>query len=204
MPHRANTSSPRAAISLVEVLIATAIFLMVVASYARTMSALDEETLVGGRQADLMASGNRVLRAIADDLRFTGFVQRNGETFPVLVDEGDDREVVFLLPADDDGDGRPDLDADGEIVWGAAEHSFVVVPDGDLQRLERRTQGGPTRVVARNVERLRFDDAESSGYEVPLGCLRVRVTLVGSSDEGHRVARELELVLRPRNGEVAP
>jgi prepilin-type N-terminal cleavage/methylation domain-containing protein len=125
---------------------------------------------------------------------------------PSDYDFGANREVVLRLPADVTGpagvaDGVPDVDANGGLVWSANETSFVVVTRADgLNYLERRTNGGAPQRVCRYVERVVFDDALSSGFEVPLGAIRVRLYLRKRDGDGIVHRHWGEVTVRLQNG----
>jgi hypothetical protein len=128
-------------------------------------------------------------------------------------DFGSDREIVLILPRDEDTlgppavvgvpDDIPDLDVNGELIWGAQEFSYVLVtsPDG-INRLERRVDGAaPGQVMASWVERVRFDDFHSDPLAIPnSGSVRVRLWL-RKPDSGGTVHRWTgEAMVRMRNG----
>ncbi len=123
---------------------------------------------------------------------------------PNEYDFGPNREIVFLLPEDVTGpegvaDGVPDVDANGALLWSANEVSFVVTTRADeLNYLERRTNGGAPERVCRFVERVVFDDTISSGFQVPLGAIRVRIFLRKTDASGvvHRYSGEVTVRLR--------
>jgi len=121
------------------------------------------------------------------------------------------REVVFLQPADldDDGDalngllpdGRPDLDEQGELVWDAAEHAFVVLegPDG-ARHLVERVDGLVRRSIARGVDRLECTSSTEDPVGVPLGTLRVRLWLHAVDGQGALHPLRIEQLVRLENG----
>lgn len=121
------------------------------------------------------------------------------------------REVVFLLPADFDNDadasnglvpdGRPDIDATGDLVWDLAEHAFVVVdgPDG-VRRLEERVDGGAPRPIAHFVDRIECTSTTEDPTGVPLGTLHVRLWLHALDGEGVVHPLRVEQLVRLENG----
>jgi hypothetical protein len=115
-------------------------------------------------------------------------------------DFGPNREIVFLRPADDDSDGVPDFEPDGALAWGADEISYVLTTGADgINVLERRINGQPGRVVARFVERVTFDDINTSGFEVPLGAVRVRIWFRLPDGKGGTFRYSVEATVRLRN-----
>lgn len=207
--------------TLVEAILALAIFSSVLVSLGLVLRWREASTLEM-ESAALAVDLHVSLAEMADELAFSGFT-RDG-IYPHLFEDGvpgadfdshahptpepprsigvkPSREVVFVLPDDADGDGVPDLAPDGSLAWGA-ERSLVVLPDADgMNRVERRVDGGPTRVIARNVESLVVDDASAVG--VPLGCLRVRLALSRSVGE-RRLSAAAERTVRLQNGGVRP
>lgn len=117
-------------------------------------------------------------------------------------DFGANREMVFLQPADANADGRPDLDVNGALIWDPREFSYVVMTGAVDGRnyLQRRTDGAAPRTIASGIERIVFDDAESSGFVIPLDSIRVQLFLRDVDGQGitHRYAAQA--VVRMRNG----
>jgi prepilin-type N-terminal cleavage/methylation domain-containing protein len=121
-------------------------------------------------------------------------------------DFGVTREIVFVLPQDADGDQVPDVDPNGQLLWGPNELSYVLVTRADgINYLERRVDGANGRVVGMFVERIAFDTNASTQLSpdpVPLGSIQVQVFLRQVDQQGlvHRyVARGL---VRMLNGAI--
>ncbi len=117
-------------------------------------------------------------------------------------DFGLDREIVFVLPADFDGNGVPDVDANGELVWDPAQISYTLVTRLDgLNYLERRVNGVNPTKAAMFVERIAFDDNTSSGgVAVPLGAIRIQVFMRQNDDNGQVHRHTARAMVRMRNG----
>jgi hypothetical protein len=119
-------------------------------------------------------------------------------------DFGVTREIVFVLPQDADGDQVPDIDAAGDLIWGAAELSYVLVTRADgINYVERRTDGANGQVIGMFVERLAFDDNDSTQLSpdpVPLGAIRVQVFLRQVDQEGLVRRYAASATVRMRNG----
>ena len=97
------------------------------------------------------------------------------------------REIVFLQLADGDGDGRPDIDANGRAIWDSAEISYVLVPQANgSNNLERRIDGILDRVVLRNVDSVFFDDRSTSGFTVPFRSIRVTLSASRRDSDGRQ------------------
>jgi hypothetical protein len=115
------------------------------------------------------------------------------------------RSIVFLQPADSDapgtpGAGRPDVDANGQLLWDTSEFSYVVVSVNGRNQLQRRTDAGSPVVIASEVEWIRFDDAATPGVNVPANALQVRLALRAVDPGGREVRWFGEAVVRLRNG----
>lgn len=138
--------------------------------------------------------------------------------------DADDRPEL-----DADRDGTPELDGNGDglhtddagdvtglwdenantihadtgVVWSHEEVSYVVVVLADGSRvLQRRIDNDAVtaRVVARHVERVQFDTAESSGWQVPLDAVRVRLFFRATDADGRLFRARNEVTVRLRNG----
>ena len=112
---------------------------------------------------------------------------------------GENREIVFLLPADADRDGAPDLSGTGQLVWDSVDFSYVLVegPNGTPQ-IERRMNNQLDRIVATNVERL-FIQRQSDDPSVPFGALRIQIWLRMSDTTGLEHPYFVEATVRLRN-----
>jgi len=115
------------------------------------------------------------------------------------------RSIVFLQPADNDplGDpehGRPDVDANGRLVWDASEFSYVVVTINGRNYLQRLTDAGSPATICSDVEWIRFDDSTTPGVNTPLDALRVRLGLRAVDGDGRALTWTSSAVVRLRNG----
>lgn len=211
--------------TMLEMSISTSLLVIVMGSLAWSMTGLRGLVTSGRDRASLQSSGQLALVEMIEELRQSGIVTVDGVRYPVVFENGDpgenhpglehepaanasetgdpdfgpDRELIFLRPADEDGNRRPDLDENGALVWSPDEISYVVVTRADGENyLERRVNGQDPRIVCRFVERLVIDDAESSAFEIPLGCVRVRLFLRKRDERGivHRYFTEGVVALR--------
>jgi len=210
-------------LGLLELLLAVVVLAIFLGSLALTSSSMLRMSVASDVRSKAQELGATTLLAILDDLRVSGRLA----PFPYLFvdgaadapfdahdhapavehasagdpDFGPNREIVFLHPADDDRDGAPDFDADGGLVWGAREISYVLVTESDgVNALERRLDGRTERVLARHVERVLFDDYESSGFEVPLGSIRARLWFRVPDGAGGFLRHQVEATVGLRNG----
>jgi hypothetical protein len=223
-PGRKRTA--RAGFTLVELVISSALTVVLIGALVAAVDALRSLSNAGSTRARMVEEGARALDVVRFDLTRSGFVFANGKTYPHLFtdgaaagdfadhahaptpdaaqpgdpDFGPDREIVYVMPLDADGDGMPDLDADGLPIFDANECSIVVAvrPDG-RNVLERRGPGG-RRTLARDVERVIFDDAVSSGFTVPQNAIRVRIFLRTIDENGALQRHVAEATVRLRNG----
>ncbi len=193
--------------SLLELLIVTIVFgIMLVAAYASIRTAADVQA-TGTRLVDLRSSAIRALRQIVGDLKETGRVDLSPPTsrvYPYLFSNGAatgyfaalshaspknrakpgsmaggvSSEIVYVLPRDQDGDGTRIRAATGAIEWGPEDWSIALLPQADgTNVLCRRKDGAVDRDLARNVNRILFEDYQadpSLGYSQ----IRIRIWLV--------------------------
>lgn len=219
----------RRGMTLIEYLIAVAMLSVVVGTLITSSRDMIVARSSETTRARLQTTAQDALVTITEDLRLSGFVagppdypyvftdgQAQGafaafahppapETVaPGVPGFGPDREIVFLLPADANGDGVPDLAATGELLWDAVDYGYVLVegPDGTPQ-LERRIDGQLDRVIARNVERITFDTTLQDAA-IPLGSVRVRLWLRMSDETGLSYPHFLETTVRLRNSTDLP
>ena len=116
-------------------------------------------------------------------------------------DFGPNQEIVFVIPADANADGVPDIDASGNIVWSPNQISYVLVTRADGNNyIERRVNGLNGQKVAMYVERLVFDDNTSSGggAAVQVNTIRVQIHFRRADPQGqmHRYVAQTSLRLR--------
>lgn len=119
-------------------------------------------------------------------------------------DFGPNREIVMLHPADANDDGVPDIVdiVDGQLAWDVDQpisYTLETDPSG-TNVLVRRQGDSPERVVARDVERIRFLSSEDTGFQIPLDAVRVELHLMLFDDDGHAYRYRTETTVRMRNG----
>lgn len=227
-PLQAARKGARAAgFTVLELMIVGLILTLVLATFGRAAVSMQRAKEVVEVRTRLQEEALRALSTILDDLRRSGFVTANGVNYPAFPvdgvppaafavhahaapnegaepgdpDFGPNREIIFPLPADADADGRPDVDATGELVWDARDFSYVLVTDVDgVNRLERRIDAAQARRVADHVERVVFDDSASTGFQLPFDSVRVRVWLRMRGDDGTEYRHWFEGFVRLRNG----
>ena len=224
MPSSPRTTDRRG-LTVVELVLSMALFSALMLAFSQAVQMQGVQGELESEEVELSLRLNETLQELAWSMAYSGFTDDG--VYPYLFDAGvpdagfavhahavpnppvstgvwPSREVVFLQARDLDADDRPDIDADGEMIWGAEERSFVVVSDqGGWNRIEECLDGVSQRVVCRNVESLVVDDTASGGPAVPLGCLRIQLVL--SRTIGNRlVTRSGEVIVRLRNGGIRP
>ena len=99
------------------------------------------------------------------------------------------REIVFALPADRDGDGRPVSATDGSIEWGDNLVGYLMIPSGDgtfdLIRRQERADAPPVDVrICRWVTALTFDTTATKPI-LPRNAVEVHLHLERPAGNGH-------------------
>ncbi|MEX1023703.1 MAG: hypothetical protein WD226_01380 [Planctomycetota bacterium] len=202
--------------TIVEIVLALGLFAMLMVGVGETFGLLSEESETSSMETELTAKAFDGVNLIARDIRQTG--RTDDGVFPYLFSDpanpgagfdahahaaprpngagATNREVIFLLVADDDEDGIPDIELTGELNWHPSEISYVLVPGPKgRNQIERRIDGAFDRLIARDVESLTIDDWWTSGSEVPLSCLRIRAVFAVDSD-GVTIRRQVERTVR--------
>ncbi|MEL6429347.1 MAG: prepilin-type N-terminal cleavage/methylation domain-containing protein [Planctomycetota bacterium] len=260
---RSRTTGAKSGFTLLELTISVT----VLAILARVLVGASEATShladAGGVQARMHEQAERAMRAVLEDLRRSGYQTIGGRTYPHVFDAGAPdaafsefaftpapsaaaagepdfgplRTIVFCVPSDLDGDGRPEIDADADgvpeldgngdgvptddpadtgglwnpsiaavhpttrLVWdtGAVGYQLVAGADGRSELVRFSGTTGARDVVARGVDRVQFDTPASSGFQIPLGSVRVRVFLRATSAVGHVYRSRSEAIVRLRN-----
>ena len=228
LPQKAAGPATRAGFSILDMMLALGIFTILLATFGGTVTSMVRSRQNLETETRLHTAGAEAIRSIVSDLRRSGRVTVNGLDYPFLFTDGEsldvnfaehdhepatntaivgdwdfgpNREIVFLQPADADFDGRPDVDANGELEWSDTEVSYVVVTDENgVNHLQRRENGdNPTNVVS-DVSRIVFDDFDSSGFEVPLDSVRVQVFFRATDAFGMLHKQRVQATVRLRNG----
>lgn len=228
----------RAGFSLLELTIGFGILSLLMLTLTLVLNSASSITRSGSIAARLEEEGRTALAEITRTLGRSGFASTDAtHSYPYLFadgapdqaefaqhahdpavqhgepgdpDQGFSREIVLLLPRDDDDgdplngiapDGRPDLTPGGMLDWSAVETSFVLVTGADgINVLQRRLDGAAPRVVSRNVERIVFDTSAEEPVDVPVNCVRVRLWLRATDQRGAVHRTRVESVVRLRNG----
>jgi len=226
MTPRQIKRSSKAGLTLIEMTLGVTLMVIVSGTLVMVMESLESMTSVNETQANLQTMADDALFDMVADLRRSSNLEFGGVAFPYVFDGGEadaafadhshaaaggeaadgdadagpDREVVFLLPADVDSDGRPDVDGNGNLEWDMREVSFTVRTGEDgVNRLERRIDGANPITIGRYVERLVVDTSESSGFVIPLDSVRIRLFFRRLDRDGKLLRYSNEAVVALRN-----
>ena len=219
----------RAGYTLIEVVVASLILAFLAHTLVESSNFMSRLTSTGNVQTVLQIEAEKAMRKIVDDLRQSGFqVNAGGKEFPYVFEDGNadgdfaahahepadseaedddpdfgpNREIVFAHPEDADGDGRPDLDAGGLLVWSADEISYTVRTRSGTNYLERSVNLADSRPVCRFVERITFDRPSDFWTEFPTNSMRVRLFLRARDSVGALYRHTSEVVVQLRNGGI--
>ena len=216
-------TSERRGFTIVEMAVSLTVLGLFAGMLVHSLQRMQGLANASSARAQLQDSSEKALKQIGVDLKRSGFVAPFGAAYPQFFlngagpaphahppaqklaqpgdpDFGPNREIIFLQPADADGDGIPDLDAEGNLIWDAREFSYVVItgPDG-VNYLERRIDGAQPRMLARNVERIEFEDNNLPPASIPIGCVRVRIFYRKVDQNGTMHMHSAESLIRLRN-----
>lgn len=224
---RSQPKTPsKAGLTLIELTLGVSLMLVVGGTLVLAMESMGSLASSNQRKANLQTMADDALFEIVEDLRRSSEMEFGGLNYPYWFDGGVpnadfavhahapaddqaeagdddaglDREIVFLLPADVDQDGRPDVDGNGDLTWDATEVSYSVRtgPNG-VNQLERRTDALNPRVIGTYVERLVIDTSESSGFVIPLESVRVRLFFRQLDKDGTLLRYSNEAVVALKN-----
>lgn len=113
-------------------------------------------------------------------------------------------QIVFVRAEDLDRDGKPDTDCDGKVCWDGREITYMLLQRADGRRdLVRFVAGGSREIVARNIGGVAFDCAASCGFEIPMDCIRVRITFEHRDRKGNLTFLPRQAVVRLGNAKNA-
>ncbi|MCB9890653.1 MAG: prepilin-type N-terminal cleavage/methylation domain-containing protein [Planctomycetes bacterium] len=190
--------------TLVEVMVSLVITVIVVGVASYVMMNAQQADKTVRNDAVLPRRASEALETIATDLRRTGAVTISGTQYPETFDVSvgtppvAHRTIRLCVPQDADMDGAPDL-LDANLVWSTDLVEYAVdVVDGRTRLLRR--QGTRERVLVDHVDHVAFDTPNSSGWVVPVGCIRIQLSVNALGTTGGPQTRELTTLVRMRNG----
>ena len=130
----------------------------------------------------------------------------DGNGIPELDGNGDG------LPTDDADDiaglwnaNQVTIDPTTRLSWDHEDVAYIVTATGqggenELVRVTGGLATGQRRVLARGVERIQFDVAETSSFSIPGGTVRVRLFFRLRASDGKVYRSQYEVTARPKNG----
>ncbi len=211
----------RSGFSVIEAVVSTFIFAGIMGIFVRSLYSAHEAQEGIETSERLDRNALEVVQALREELSRSGFA----DGFPVLYDGdiGDDYpdyehepaldrygdkveacDIAYRLPADDDLDGWPDVDDDGNVLWEDEPRAFVLAPDGSgSNAFSRLLPDGRRVTIARDVERVTVSTSAQTNYAIPLDCLSVTVVL-REGRGGQAQQRQLTFIVKLRNGGFSP
>lgn len=225
--HLHKTAARRAGYTLLELCISATVLGLFTSLSILTLERVRSSAAASAAMHRAQAAAHRSLAALMDAFQSTGYETVDGLDLPQLIEPGKTQAVLeewayeaapipagargaaaeasnsilIALPADTDANGIPDVDADGALIWDTTPIQFLVVAGaGARNQLVRRVSGQADEVVMDNVERVHFQDAESSGWILPLNTLRVRAWVRLDDGQGGTMPYVLDTLVRARNG----
>lgn len=222
--HR-HPKAARAGFTIVEVAVTVLLFTTLMSSFVISVNRLGQEHNSNTVQYELARDALEGMRSITSELSRAGFVEEAGIQYPSVIRANNYAEfptfkhdaphlvhgaqqstqLVYVLPEDADSDGWPELVSNSDPSWGATEFGYVLEPEDDgTNTLRLRGSDGSNRVILRDVARITFESPADTGFAIPLNAVRVRLELARTTPEGTVLRRQVEEVVRLRNGGLAP
>jgi len=191
----------QAGFGLLELLITVGLFSGLLTLFSMSLQGSAEKQRSSMDQAAAQMNAQKGLSAIREALGQTNF----GGGLPAVYDGNDigadypalahpaanaydnlpqSRELVFQTLLDADDNGWPDVDAAGNMSWSPTLAALIVTPDAQgVNRLYMVDTDGGRNPLARDVGSLVIDDSASSGFQIPLNQLRVRLFMAPGENE---------------------
>lgn len=208
----------RSGFTVLEALISSTLFVVIMGGFALSLLASQRARKSVETSAMLNQGALEVVEIVRRELSRSGY--ENG--FPLTYDGAEVAsdyplfehaaphgalarcDVVYRLPADEDGDGWPDVDVNGNVAWEEDPRAFVLVPNEQGSNdFVRVAADGTTATVARNVESVTYSNPSETQFAIPLDCTRVEVVMRATSD-GVPERLSLSAVVKLGNGGLAP
>lgn len=222
-----------AGFTLVELMIGSTILLLLAGSVWETLDSMKRITIVGTVETHLQKQSEKAITAIFGDLQVSGRVEDFGTVYPYSFSDGNpddyhdpnewhshppatksgnpaihadalpDRELLFLVPADSNADGVPDVDpAEGELLWDGDTVSYSVRTLADGSNVLMRKAGAEAAtLIARDVERCEFEVFGDTGANLLIDQVRVSLFFKKVDEDGRVYRHRISAVVRMRNGE---
>jgi hypothetical protein len=216
--------------TVIELAISTFLLIMLSGSLTAALINVRGVFDQGSIQSKQQDAGERLLSMVGNELRRSGFVTVGPDTYPHMFDEGNalfnfanhwhpapthlavagdpdfgvTREIVFVQPqmaTNGAGDEVPTLDAQGIVQWNATEISYVLITGADgVNYVERRVNGANPRRIASHVERLAFDDINTTAGGLLADTVRIQVFFREVDEKGVVHRHQAETTVALRNG----
>ncbi|HNX81876.1 MAG TPA: prepilin-type N-terminal cleavage/methylation domain-containing protein [Candidatus Omnitrophota bacterium] len=182
--------------TLVEVLIASAISIIVLASiYSSYRAGLDlwenaENTV------DLESQARRAMTSMVSELRNATRTSTQNPSPNASITSGPNlKQMDFVLPEDKNGDGYI-TDASGAVEWATSNHiQYKFIPG---QKYLRRQEQGDLQVLAYDVSNVQFFDI-TSDPTLSLNEIRIVLTLTKTTPRKRTMTFTLTSVVKLRN-----
>ena len=216
----------RAGMTLVEMMLGMSLITFLMWGFFTLVEGSVKETGAISAEQAVYQANQVALEKVRKELRISGFATVDGVAYPELfqgndvgltygvfdhdeaVDLGADDpqavEIVYRIPADDDGDGWPDLDG-ADVAWSTEIRCLAMVPsgDGETNEVVRLSNEGPTLTLARNVRRFVVEDPEDTGWRIPLSAVRTTLEFEAFDDRSANTVVGTEVIVL-KNGGNAP
>jgi prepilin-type N-terminal cleavage/methylation domain-containing protein len=191
-----RTKRRRSAFTLVEVLVASSIFLVVLSLMYSTYLAGTDLWQSHSEDLELQAKARACLDRMTSELKgATRTSGRNPSPNLTIPSAPNNNAAHFYLPRDNDGDGLL-TDAGGAIEWDTNNQiKYDYVPG---QRELRRLEKGQFDILATDVDSVQFTDA-SMDNTLPLTEVRVALTLSSVTPRGRMVTAACSASVKLRN-----
>lgn len=182
--------------TLIEVLVASSIFVMVLgAIYSSYRAGIDlwenaEST------TDLESQARQAMTTMVFELRNATRTSTQNPSPNANITSGPNlKQIDFVLPEDSNGDGYI-TDAAGVIEWNTSTHiQYKFIPG---QKYLRRQEPGDLRVLCYDVSNIQFSDITSDST-LALNEIKIVLTLSKTTPRGRVMTFTLTSVVKLRN-----
>ena len=144
--------SSRRGFSMVEMMVSLFIFIILTGIILGAAVNIRTIFIASDITAELHAQARQSMNRIAEDLRMTSFPQ-------VAITQNDplsgSDSLRYHLPLDSNGDGQPDLDASGQVLWDPLDCVFRQ-DAADPGIVNKEFPDGTRKVLANSVKSVRF------------------------------------------------
>ena len=186
-------------LTIAEAFIASAIFLGMLTVMYSAYIAGNNLWDASRAKADMQAHARLALSSMVNELRNatrTADASINpSPNLKIIPSNSNNRNIDFYLPEDNNNDGYI-TDAGGDIEWGTNNKiQYQYIPG---QRVLRRLEKGDQRIIARNVQDIRFIDIDIDNT-LNRDELRIVLTLSHEVSGGRNITFSMASVVKLRN-----